>query len=77
MEAADEHLSTTPFFQRGDLVKIRNIVRKPATWHSDNEWNQEQAQLATVTHNYKGQVHFVTDNGVKTWRAVNNLTRIK
>lgn len=67
--SADEQRGTVPFFQRGDRVKIRNIVRKPATWHGDNEWIPELAQLATVTHNYKGQVHFVTDNGVKTWRA--------
>jgi hypothetical protein len=63
-------------FRRGDRVRINNKLRKPATWSDSAEWNQEQAQKATVTHNYKGQVHLITDNGVKTWQATNNLTRI-
>ena len=50
----------------GDRVQIKNKVRKPATWSSSAEWNQEKAQKATVTHHYKEQVHFETDNGVKT-----------
>ncbi|KAI2494384.1 hypothetical protein MHU86_1550 [Fragilaria crotonensis] len=63
-------------FQRGDRVKIKNKLKKPATWPVTAKWDQEAAQLATVTHNYKNQVHFRTDNGVKTWRAHNNLARL-
>jgi outer membrane murein-binding lipoprotein Lpp len=63
-------------FQRGDRVKVKNKLKKPATWPVTAKWDQEAAQLATVTHNYKNQVHFITDNGVKTWRAHNNLARL-
>ena len=60
-------------FQSGDRVRIKNKVRRPATWNTSIPWDQQAAQRATVTHNYKGQVHFTTDNGVSTWRARNNL----
>jgi hypothetical protein len=62
--------------KKGDRVKINNKLKRPATWNVLVEWNQDQAQKATVTHLYKEQVHFVTDNGVKTWRAANNLTKL-
>jgi cell envelope opacity-associated protein A len=68
--------AAAPVFQRGDRVKIKNKLKKPATWPVNTKWDQEAAQLATVTHNYKDQVHFRTDNGVKTWRAHNNLSRL-
>ena len=74
--SASEPPLQVPVFRRGDRVRINNKLRKPATWSDSAEWNQEQAQKATVTHNYKGQVHLITDNGVKTWQATNNLTRI-
>jgi hypothetical protein len=64
-------------FRRGDRVKIKNALKKPATWSNDNTWIKELAQVATVTHLYRDQVHFVTDNGVKTWRATNNLELIE
>jgi hypothetical protein len=60
-------------FRKGDRVRIRNALKKPATWPRDAVWKKELAQVATVTHLYREQVHFVTDNGVKTWRATNNL----
>ena len=63
-------------FKQGDRVRIRNALKKPATWPRDTIWKKELAQVATVTHIYRGQVHFVTDNGVKTWRASNNLELI-
>ena len=68
--------AAAPVFQRGDRVKIKNKLKKPATWPSDITWNQDAAQVATVTHNYREQVHFRTDNGVKTWRAQNNLVKL-
>jgi hypothetical protein len=60
-------------FKKGDRVHIKNKLKKPAAWPKNNAWNQCLAQKATVTHTYREQVHFVTDNGVKTWRAENNL----
>jgi hypothetical protein len=68
--------ATVPVFRSGDRVRIKNKVRKPATWSKSDEWNQRLAQKATVTHRYREQVHFITDNGVKTWRAENNLEAI-
>jgi hypothetical protein len=62
-------------FKQGDRININKTLKKPAVWDNTVVWNQEQAQRATVTHVYKGQVWFVTDNGVKTWRAINNITR--
>ena len=61
--------------QKGDPVNIVNTVNKPRTWNNNLEWDQRKAQKATITHFYRGQVHFVTDNGVRTWQAVNNLTK--
>lgn len=60
-------------FKEGDRVRIKNKLKRPAAWPTKTLWNRELAQFATITHIYRGQVHFVTDNGVKTWRAVNNL----
>ena len=60
-------------FEKGDRVRVRNALKKPATWPRNVVWEKELAQVATVTHLYREQVHFVTDNGVKTWRAANNL----
>ena len=68
--------AAAPRFNRGDRVWIKNKLKKPATWSNGVAWNENKAKTATVSHIYKGQVHFVTDNGVKTWRAVNNLKRI-
>jgi hypothetical protein len=68
--------TATSGFNRGDRVWIKNKLKKPATWSNEVPWKEDEAKTATVSHIYKGQVHFVTDNGVKTWRAVNNLKRI-
>ena len=62
----------------GDRVRIkkRNKVRKPATWTSQVAWSAEKERTATVTRVTPTQVHFITDNGVETWRAPNNLDKI-
>ena len=65
--------ATAPIPQKGDRVYITNAVNKPQFWKG--LWEQDKAQKATVTHFYKGQIHFVTDNNIRTWRAVNNLTK--
>ena len=62
--------------RRGDRVRIKNRVIKPATWPSNRVWLKEEARLATMTKVTTQQAHFITDNGTRTWRAPNNLERI-
>lgn len=76
-KAIKSSAETAAAIRKGDRVNIVNKLKKPSTWSAHVEWHQEDAQKATVTHFYKGQVHFVTDNGVKTWRAINNLEKIE
>jgi hypothetical protein len=57
----------------GDRVRIKNKVRKPATWSSAVVWTEAKERLATVTRVTRDQVHFVTDNDTRAWRAPNNL----
>ena len=59
---------------RGDRVRIKNRVRKPAT--AGPTWNENKEQLATVKRITIDQIHIVIDNGTKTWRAPNNLQLI-
>ena len=63
-------------FTRGDRVQIKNKVNRPASRPAARVWNKEAAKLATATEVTREQVHFVTDNGVKTWQAHNNLEHI-
>lgn len=63
-------------FAPGDRVRIKNRVRKPATWPGEVQWNEERERIATVTKIIAEQVHFVTDNGTHTWRAQNNLQKL-
>ena len=58
----------------GDRVRIKNKVRKPAT--AGPSWTETRERLATVTRVTVDQVHIITDNGTKTWRARNNLSLI-
>jgi hypothetical protein len=60
----------------GDRVCITNRVRKPATWPQEAKWNEERERTTTVTSVTAEQVHFVTDNGTRTWCAPNNLRKI-
>lgn len=61
----------TNSFKRGDRVRITNKVRKPAT--AGANWSESRERLATVTRVIPDQVHILTDNGTRTWRAPNNL----
>ena len=61
-------------FRPGDRVRVTNKVRKPAT--AGPTWTEARERLATVTRAIPGQVHILTDNGTKTWRAPNNLKQI-
>lgn len=71
---ADGYGATT--FAKGDRVHIKNRVRKPASWGNTVVWDERVARNATVTNTDQGKVHFVTDNGVRTWRLPNNLRRL-
>ena len=61
-------------FATGDRIRILNAVKKPAKWNNKKEWSENEARYATVTRIQGGRVFFVTDNGVSTWRAPNNLS---
>jgi hypothetical protein len=63
-------------FRIGDRVRITNKVKKPAAWPREQTWSESEFRSATVTRVTRLQIHFVTDNGIKTWRAPNNLERI-
>ncbi len=76
--AIDSERVTPIGLVRGDRVRITNHIRRPAVWPSTVAWDEEtkkKERSATVTHIYKEQVHLVTDNGTKTWRAPNNLRK--
>jgi hypothetical protein len=60
----------------GDRVRTKNRVMKPASWNNQFKRVASEVTLATVTRITRNQIHFITDNGVETWCAVNNLERI-
>jgi hypothetical protein len=62
---------------KGDRVRIINKVKRPAVWTSQLAWDKERERYATVTRVTPTQVFFTTDNGVETWRAPNNLRRLR
>ena len=62
--------------KEGDRIRITNRVRKPATWTGPGVWDEEREKVATVTRVTANQIHFVTDNGTRTWRAPNDVERI-
>jgi hypothetical protein len=62
--------------EKGDRVKVKNQVKKPANWGNDT-WNYQQARVATVTFTTADRIYFVTDNGIKTWRSPRNLERLE
>jgi hypothetical protein len=58
-------------FRKGDRVRIKNKVKKPAA--AGPTWSESRERLATVTRIRADQIHIRTDNGTATWRAPNNL----
>ena len=70
-EGGREATADRRLLRKGDRVRIKNKMRKPAT--AGDSWSEPRERLATVTSVTKDQVHIVTDNGTKTWRAPNNL----
>ena len=75
-----ETTHTTPLtvngISQGDRVTIKNKIRRPATCSDETKWTKEKERVATVTRVTKDQIHFVTDNGTRTWRAPNNLSKL-
>jgi hypothetical protein len=61
---------------QGDRVWITNKVKKPAIWLKQTAWIESQFRSATVTSVTNTQIHVLTDNGVRTWRAPNNLRKL-
>jgi hypothetical protein len=64
-------------FAVNDRVHITNIVRRPRNWDVETAWDERAAHRATVTSVELERVHFVTDNGISTWRAPQNLRLIE
>ena len=61
-------------FAIGDRVRVLNRFKKPAAWDNRKDWSEDEAKIATVTEVLRAtQIFIVTDNGVETWRAPNNL----
>lgn len=69
--------ATATVFCPGNCIGIHKTLKEPAAWDNTVEWIQDKAQLATVMKLIQTQIWFVTDNGVNTWRAVNNITKIE
>jgi hypothetical protein len=63
-------------FRRGDRIRITNRVRRPSNWNTGVVWEEDKERTATVTRVTLTQIHFVTDNGTRTWRAHRNVRRI-
>ena len=59
--------------QVGDRVRITNKIRRPAT--ATATWTEQLERIATVTRVTVEQIHIVTGNGTRTWRAPNNLKK--
>ena len=59
----------------GSRVRVKNKIRKPATAGSD--WTEQKERVGIVTGIRGDQVHFITENGTKTWRNPNNLEAIQ
>ena len=60
----------------GDRIRITNKIRRPATWPQEVPWTEEKERVGTATHQIRDQVHFRTDNGRTTWRALKNVRKI-
>ena len=63
-------------FRRGDRIRITNCVKRPSNWNTGVVWEEDLERTATVTRVTPHQIHFVTDNGTRTWRAHRNVRRI-
>jgi hypothetical protein len=78
IQLISEHEKESTEFEVGDRIRILNRIRKPKSWHSHRVWCEDEARLAIVTcvDNSSQKIHFITDNGVNTWRKGSNLLKI-
>ena len=66
----------------GDRIAITNKVKKPANWPRSDPWIESDHKTATIQDIItisptNTQIHFITDGGVETWRAPNNVRTIR
>jgi hypothetical protein len=62
--------------EAGDRIRITNKIRRPVSWPQEVPWTEAKERVGTVTHQIRDQVHFRTDNGRTTWRALKNVRKI-
>jgi len=62
-------------FRPGQRVYITNRIRRPINW--SGIWEAHKERFATVTRQSSNKVFVRTDNGVDTWRAPKNLSKLK
>ena len=60
-------------FKKGDQVKILNKIRLPKSKQGRPATSDDR--IAVVTDIKGDKVHFIIDNGTKTWRLHKNLQR--
>jgi len=62
-------------FVTGQRVYITNNIRRPINCPA--HWQIQKERFATVIKQANNKVFIRTDNGVETWRAPKNLTKIE
>ena len=65
----------------GDRIVITNKINRPANWPRSDPWIESEHKTATIREIIRisptnTQIHFITDGGVETWRAPNNVRTI-
>ena len=61
-----------PALQIGDCVRITNIVNRPRGWPPGNDGDQ----VGTITNITRTRFYLITDSGIHTWRAAQNIARL-
>lgn len=74
--------AATPGFKIGDRIVIQNKVKKPANWSDQHPWLESEHRVATIRDIIRLgptniQIHFITDGGIETWRAPNNVSLLR
>jgi len=75
-EATASSLRSERFVQKehylvGDSIYITNAVRRPL--RAPLDWTATKERRAVVTRVANNRVHFVTQNGTRTWRQPESL----
>jgi hypothetical protein len=69
-----ERLVEKGAYEAGDRIYINNNIRRPL--RASPNWSAASERRATVTDVKGDRVHFVTDNGTKTWREQKSVRAI-